>query len=61
MNFQRAVYAISLICCGVELYFIVMPLIVNLAKDKLEQFPKRLWLLEALITCDVIVTTAKGE
>lgn len=59
--FQRAVNTGALVGRRVEFNNVVLPLVVNLAEDKLEQFPKRLRLLQTLIAGDVIVAAAKGE
>ena len=54
LDLELAVYAAPLVCARVELDFLGIALVPNLAENQFKQFPKRVRLLESLISRDVV-------
>jgi hypothetical protein len=58
---QLAVHALSFLPRRKELKRITGTLIGDLAEDELQEFPKRLWLLETLIAGYVVFSPTEGK
>ena len=61
LDLEVAVHALPFGGAGVKFQIGVFPLIVDLAENELEQFPKGLWLLQPLVARDVIVAAAESK